>query len=67
MKVADLQLEANLCVRERDRASWRYLLFFVCILALIKLDLPIDMKVHLNVRIHISRPRVKYGGFEGII
>lgn len=35
--------------------------------ALIKLDLPIDENVHLNVNTHISGPAVKYGGFAGII
>lgn len=51
------------CVRVLEQRRSSFLGGF----ALIKLDLPIDENVHLNVNTHISRPPVKYGGFGGII
>lgn len=64
MKVTDVQEDA--VVNEYCSACACDGLLFG-FFALIKLDLPIDENVHLNVNTHISGPAVKYGGFAGII
>ena len=69
MEVTDVQGDVHqcvcVCVCVWDSVCVSSFLFstrvFFFFFALIKLDLPVDENVHLNVNTHISRPPVKYG------